>query len=73
MRTMNIEYAITTPVGIIVGLIALPFILGWLGACLMVVAEIFTEIRLILQGVPYEERAKRHRVLKGYVQRESLD
>ena len=70
---MNIEYAITTPVGIIVGLIALPFILGWLGGCLMVVAEIFTEIRLILQGVPYEERAKRHRVLKGYVQRESLD
>ena len=70
---MIIDYAITTPVGIIVGLFVLPFMLGWLGACLMAVAEIFIEIRLILQGVPFEERAKRHRVLTPYVERESLD
>ena len=67
---MNIEYAMTTPVAIIVGLFVLPFMLG---ACLMAVAEIFIEIRLILQGVPFEERAKRHRVLTPYVERESLD
>jgi len=73
MRTMNIDYAITKPVGIFVWLIFLPFILGCLGACLIAVAEIFTEVRLILQGVPFEERAKRHRVLKHYVKRESLD
>lgn len=70
---MNIDHAITTPEGLIVGLIALPFILGWLLGCLIFIAEAFTEIRLILQGVPFEERAKRHRDLKGYVQSESLE
>tara|TARA_B110000211_G_scaffold228245_1_gene284183 strand:+ start:808 stop:1029 length:222 start_codon:yes stop_codon:yes gene_type:complete len=73
MRIMNIEYAMTTPVAIIVWLFVLPFMLGWLGACLIFIAEGFTEIRLILQGVPFEERAKRHRVLTPYVERESLD
>ena len=74
---MNIDYAITTPEGIIFCLIFLPFLLGWLlgclFGCLIFIAEAFTEIRLILQGVPFEERAKRHRVLNDHVQRESFD
>ena len=74
---MNINHAITTPEGIIFCLIFLPFLLGWLLGCLLgfliFIAEAFTEIRLILQGVPFEERAKRHRVLKDYIQRESID
>jgi hypothetical protein len=70
---MNIDYIITTPEGIIVGLFVLPFMLGWLGACLMAVAEIFIEVRLILRGIPFEERVKRHRVLKDNIQRESLN
>tara|TARA_B100000767_G_scaffold66045_1_gene62456 strand:- start:8168 stop:8389 length:222 start_codon:yes stop_codon:yes gene_type:complete len=73
MRTMNIDYAITTPEGIIFCLILLPFLLGWLLGCLIFIAEAFTEIRLILQGVPFEERAKRHRVLNNHIQRESFD
>ncbi len=70
---MNAEYVITEPIGFFAWLIFGTFLLGWFSGCLIFVAEIFTEVRMALQGVPREERPKGHRILKKYIRSDDLE
>jgi hypothetical protein len=70
---MNLEDVMSEPLGFFAWLVFGTFLLGWLGGCLIVMAEVFTEVRMTLQGVPVEERPKGHRVLKKYVRRDEFE
>ena len=70
---MNLEDVMSEPLAFFAWLVFGTFILGWFGGCLIVMAEVFTEVRMALQGVPAEERPKGHRVLKKYMRRDEFD
>lgn len=70
---MSPDNITSDPANFFAWMIFTTFIIGWFGGCLVVLADLFSEIRLILQGVPREERPKGHRVLKKYVRRDDLE
>ena len=70
---MSLEFMMSGPANLFAWMIFTTCIIGWFGGCLMVLAEVFVEIRLTLRGIPLEERPKESRSLSHYVKRNELD
>ncbi len=70
---MSPDYMMSDPANFFAWMIFTTCIIGWIGGCLIVVAEIFTEVRMALQGVSIEDRPNGHRILKKYVRRDDLE
>jgi hypothetical protein len=70
---MSPDYMMNDPADFFAWMIFTACLIGWIGGCLILIADTFTEIRMALQGVPLEERLKRHRVPKKYVRSDDLE
>ncbi len=70
---MSPDYMMNDPADFFAWMIFTACIIGWIGGCLMLLAETFVEIRLTLKGIPLEERLQRRGVLKKYIRSDDLE
>ena len=70
---MSPDYMMNDPLNFFAWMIFTAFIVGWFAGCLLVLAEVFVEIRLTLKGIPLEERMQRRGVLKKYIRSDNLE
>jgi len=70
---MSPDYMMNDPANFFAWMIFTACAVGWVGGCLMVLAEVFVEIRLTLQGVTIVERWQRRGVLKKYIRSDNLE
>jgi hypothetical protein len=70
---MSTDYMMSEPAEFFAWMIFTTCLIGWIGGCLIVIADTFTEIRMALQGVSIEERLQRRGVLKKYIRSDDLE
>jgi len=70
---MSPDYMMNDPADFFAWMIFSACIIGWIGGLLMVLAEVFVEIRQTLKGIPLEERLQRRGVLKKYIRSDDLE
>ena len=70
---MSPDYMMNNPADFFAWMIFTAFLLGWFGGCLLVLTEVFVEIRQALNGIPLEERLQRRGVLKKYIRSDDLE